>query len=320
MRFFMAGIGTGINLVKKTAAWVQANGAKSIVQTKAVNPNMFGEIKGLGVCSDVFQCNRAANLKISPKELINKVLGANQRVMKDWQDLGGFYSFKTFFSKPTTHYVVIDKQKSTLAKNHITGYVLCNFDKLKKLKNFLFFNANDKSINIYNQFGEKVRYYNPQETKALLTYKANSTSIHKVLRYKKDVKHQEEINEKINILQSIFKKHKTQVATEDMVVYRALDSNALQSIMNMPRDGMVFTEPSFMSVATKKSSTYQFLNLKNFKHIMEIKIPKGTEYINMDDIGHIVVKQMPENELLLGANSNLLIKSRKGMIKAELIK
>ena len=48
---------------------------------------------------------------------------------------------------------------------------------------------------------------------------------------------------------------------------------------------------------------------------MQIKIPKNSKYINLDEIGHIINPQLPENELLL--KGDFLIKNRKGMIVAE---
>ena len=86
-------------------------------------------------------------------------------------------------------------------------------------------------------------------------------------------------------------------------------------------DGMVFEDPSFVSVATKKSSVFQFLNFKNCRHIMQIKIPKDSKYLNMDEFGNIIIRNSAENELLLDKGSKFVIKNKpnKGIIEVEYI-
>ena len=88
----------------------------------------------------------------------------------------------------------------------------------------------------------------------------------------------------------------------------------------MPKDGMIFTDPSFMSITTRKGSLLPFLNFRNFNHIMQITIPEDTPYLKTDDLCHIIYPQKSENEWILEAGSKLLIKSRKGKIIAELIR
>ena len=88
---------------------------------------------------------------------------------------------------------------------------------------------------------------------------------------------------------------------------------------------MIYTEPSFLSVATKKRSILQFLRLKNFRHILRLKVYKGAEYLNVDDIsmGRIIKPQLAENELIFDKDSKILIKNRHGkggFIDAELLK
>ena len=47
---------------------------------------------------------------------------------------------------------------------------------------------------------------------------------------------------------------------------------------------------------------------------IKIKIPKGSEYLQMDNIGHIVVPQPAENELLL--KGKFLITKNNGKFEA----
>ena len=53
---------------------------------------------------------------------------------------------------------------------------------------------------------------------------------------------------------------------------------------------------------------------------MQITIPKDTQYLQMDELGHIINPQKPENEWVLNACTNLRIKNRDGMIIAEIVK
>ncbi len=154
----------------------------------------------------------------------------------------------------------------------------------------------------------------------------------------------------VKIISDLFKDNaKTSTMKEDSIVYRALDSKALKEILSMPQDGMIYPEPSFLSVATKKRSTYQFLNFKNFNHKLKLRVKEGTKYLDMDNIsaghfnhklklrvkegtkyldmdnisaGRIVQPQMLENELVLDKGSKILIRNRHGKggyIEAELI-
>ena len=81
-----------------------------------------------------------------------------------------------------------------------------------------------------------------------------------------------------------------------------------------------FTDPSFMSIATDEKSARKFLNLKGKNHLMQITIPEGTQYLEMDELGHIIMPQKPENEWVLNAGTKMHIKNRAGKIIAEVIK
>lgn len=255
----------------------------------------------------------------SVKNIIKTVTGENTSVSRDFNisTLQGLCN--TFKFHPEVKlFNVYDKVNSTKWTTVITDYVECIYNKNHNLKKFLVHNAKYKDIGIYDKNGNMIKYYTPGETNALLKYKHNSKKIHKSLRYNKDPGR--DIKEQIENLSQIFKyNYKVYTAPKDMIVYRALDNDSLQKIMSLPENG-IFKSPSFVSVSTKKESIKQFLNLKNYNHIIKIKIPKGTKYVNMDEIGHIMYIQKPENELLLNKGSEFLIKNKNGMIEAEYIR
>ena len=94
--------------------------------------------------------------------------------------------------------------------------------------------------------------------------------------------------------------------------------------MSLSDDGMIYTEPSILSVATDKKSVLQFLNPKNCRHILRLKVHKNTPFINLDEAsaGRIIYPQFPENELIFKPGSKILITNRNaegGFIDAELI-
>ena len=278
--------------------------------------NLFKNQNNIG---DIFELssNPIKQTSKAIKEIIAKSIGGNIEITKDFQDLGSFYSTKIFFKKPTQHYIYIDKNKSTKLKKHIGGHISCHYKKNNMLDKFFVFDWATKSVRQFDKNGVLTKHFTPEETYAMFKYKSSSTEIHKVLRGKKNVKNQSEIEKTIKNLSQIFENGKASTTTEDIIAYRALDKHSLKTILSMEKDGMIFKDPSFTSVATKKSSIYQFLNFKNYKHIMQIKIPKNSKYLNLDEIGHIINPQKAENELLL--KGDFLIKSRKGMIIAEYI-
>lgn len=255
------------------------------------------------------------------KEIIKSVLPENTAIQRDL-DLGRFEGIYGLIKRaPKIRlFKVIDKSKSTKWKTYFSDSVACHYNKENKLEKFLMYNFNRKDISVFDKSGNIIKHYSPQESRALLGYKHDSKDIHKLLRYSKNCKDEEKVREYIDILSCIFNdENKVLKNKKKIIAYRALDGYSLKKIMSMPENGMIFTDPSFVSVTTKKRSLLQFLNYKNFNHIMKVEIPVNSSIINMDEIGNIVLMNFSENELLLKNGSNFLIKNKnghKGMIEA----
>ena len=170
-----------------------------------------------------------------------------------------------------------------------------------------------------------LRHYSPEESMALQRYKHDSKNFHKLLRYNEPVKNEDELKNDIDIISNMFKfNYKTNKAENDFTAYRALDSKALKEIMSMSEDGMIYTEPSILSVATDKKSVLQFMNPKNCRHILRLKVKEGARFINLDEAsaGRIIYPQFSENELIFKPGSKILITNRNaegGFIDAELL-
>lgn len=253
----------------------------------------------------------------TPKEIVSEAIGENCKISKDWQDLGTFYGMKSFFTKPNQHYIY---SKQITPEIYQRGHISCYYNKEQILEKFFVFDWKTKSIRKFNGNGRLITSYTPEETLAIMRYKSDSSNIHKILRQGKTVKNEAQIEESIEALSNIFKTGKTSRTKETLIGYRALDNVSYEKIMSMPDDGMIFTDRSFMSIATDKKSAAKFLNLKSKNHLMQITIPKDTQYLQMDELGHIINPQKPENEWVLNACTNLRIKNRDGMIIAEIVK
>ena len=285
---------------------------------KVLNPadlKMAPKLQG-----DITQLSKFKNSD-GVKALIKRVLGEDKSIRRSF-DLTSFTGLAGLFKKSIKQYSAIDLNKSNRMNTYISDYVTCYFNKDKKLEKFFTYDLRNKDVRVFDKNGNILKHYSPEETHALLTYSHNSRNIHKLLRYNKKCKNEDEVGKSIDNLSNIFNFNcKVSKTSEDIIAYRALDRYSLDKIMSMPENGMIFEDPSFVSVATKKRNVFQFLNSRNFNHIMQIKIPKDSKYINMDEFGNIVVLNSPENELLLNKGSKFLIKNKgiNGMIEAEYI-
>jgi len=261
------------------------------------------------------------------KELIRSVIGKEYAVAKEVEDLSGFASIKEVFKPFPSHYGAFEGDSNTglaVCKNY-THHIGLNYDDDKNISQIRVYDTKRKDVGIYDENGNMLRHYSPEESLALMKYKHDSKNFHKVMRYNEPVKNEEEVKKDIETISNLFKfNYKTNKAEEDFVTYRALDSKALKEIMEMPEDGMIYTEPSILSVATNKKSVLQFMNPKNCRHILRLKVKEGARFINLDEAsaGRIIYPQMPENELIFKPGSKILITNRHadgGFIDAELI-
>lgn len=270
---------------------------------------------GLGVIFNEFK----SFFKPKYPAFLQNVLGENVRICRDFQDLGGICSAKALFKRKAPHLIAIDTAKSDWKRTFKTHDISCIYDKKGDLKRVFLFDWVSRDLSVLNKKGELLRTYSSSETRALFNYKSDSKLIHNVLR---DGKVQGDSDETLNVidsLQKVFETGKTDVLQEDILVYRALDKKALKSILSSKEDKCIYIEPSFLSVATKKSSVFQFLNFRNFNHILELEIPAGTPVLKMDEIGHVINPQFAENELILNVGQKLLIEKSNGRLRGKLM-
>lgn len=283
---------------------------------------------GLKIFNKLISSYKACRLNSSnAKGVIRAAIGKDFAIARPVEDVGSFYSARQFFRIKPRHYSLFEGKNSTVVAfgEKYSHFAALNYDKSKNFAGFRLYDCKTNEVSICDKFGKVINKYTADETAAIQYYKRDSKNIHKYLRYNKPVKNDAEVSKNVKIISDLFKDStKTSIMNEDSIVYRALDSKALKEILSMPEDGMIYTEPSFLSVATKKRSTYQFLNFKNFNHKLKLKIKKGTKYLDMDNIsaGRIVQPQMLENELVINKGAKILITNRHGKggyIEAELL-
>ncbi len=283
---------------------------------------------GLKIFNKLISSYKACRLNSSKaKGVIKAAIAKDITIARPFEDVGSFYSARQFFRMKPRHYSVFEgKNYSGIAfGENYSHYAAVNYDKSKNFATLRLYDCKTNEVSIYDKLGQLINKYSPDETAAIQYYKRDSKNIHKYLRYNEPVKNEAEVAKNVKIISDLFKGNaKTSTMKEDSIVYRALDSKALKEILSMPQDGMIYTEPSFLSVATKKRSTYQFLNFKNFNHKLKLRVKEGTKYLDMDNIsaGRIVQPQMLENELVLDKGSKILITNRHGKggyIEAELL-
>lgn len=308
---------TSILQTKKMVPFISKDELKyapinSIYQENAPNKNFFA---GIG---KIF--NKVKSF-FAPKypDFLQELLGENCKITRDFLDLGGFYSARMLFKRKSPHLIAIDTAKSNWKQTVKTQDISCLYDKKGDLERVLIFNWPARNVSVFDNRGELLRAYSPEETHAFSNYKSDSKLIHRVLREKnlKDVS--DIILRDIEALKRIFSEGKTDILEEKRVVYRALDRKALKAIKEAKENICIYEEPSFLSVATKKSGVFQFLKLRNFNYILELELPAGTPILKMDELGHIIVPQLSENELLLNAGQRILIDKSSGKPKGKLI-
>lgn len=256
------------------------------------------------------------------RKIVSSVFSQDTRVHSSYKDLdisryGDFLI--GLFSKKIKLYNAYSPNL-----NKVSDYITCYLDELRNLLKFTVFDRQNKTIKVFDKQGKLKIFYDKDETNALFNYKHSSKIFHKLLRYNGASKKSEEFYKYIEVLANLFKKGKTSKAESDFYVYRVLDKKSLKLIKNILAQNSegVFTDTSFISTTKKKSALSQFLNFKNRKYVLRIKIPKGTQYIDLDEVGQSVVWQIPEYELLFNKGSSFLIKGKNknsNLIDAEYI-
>lgn len=199
----------------------------------------------------------------------------------------------------------------------IVAYAACYYDENNKLKRIFIQEKKSLATGIYNAFGNLEKSYTPEEMNALKYYKYHPASVHKLLRYGRNLysgSWAAETQDCIKKLDMIFKT-KTLNSEQEMLLYRGLDRNFDELDI---KDG-IYTDKSFISTTTDVNAAKRFAN---GHPVMEIIFPEKSEYIDMDGLFNVDHKHWRENEYLLNRNGKFLIKGydkETNLIRAEYI-
>ena len=204
--------------------------------------------------------------------------------------------------------------------------ICCYLDENGGLNKIYVKNNKTNEIESFNALTGRVIYYSSEDVKALQYYKSHPDAIHSKLRYGRDIysgSFKEEMNETINQLRNIFNEEsKLETTEKNMTLYRAVPSGFIpEDTQKAGKIGEVFTEKSFCSTTTSLEDAKRFAHGKN--PIMEIEVPAGTKYADMDALFNIDREHWREHEYLLDESSSFIIKGfdkENNIIKVALLK
>lgn len=180
--------------------------------------------------------------------------------------------------------------------------------------------SNSGEIDLLDLETSAMRHYSKEDIDALKYYKYHPDSLHMKLRHDKDIcsgGFKEERDNVIVRLSELFNDDFRVLRTKsDSVLYRALQQDLTpENIQELIKIGGVFTEKSFCSTSANLDPAIRFScknpNFEglfpNGRAILKIDIPKGSKYINMDEMFNIDLRHWKEDEFLLNKGSKFLV-------------
>ena len=199
----------------------------------------------------------------------------------------------------------------------------CIRDENGFLKKIFMINTHNREVHIYDSNGSVLKHFTPDEMSALYEYKYYPNSFHS--KFRKDRIAYMTDKEKFEILvktldELYLNPDKYYVLEKPTVVYRALqDSLTPEQNMVLHKVGDIFTDTSYVSTTQELNTARRF---KGYSPIMEITLPKGTKYFDLDELFNIDGQHWREQEFLLPRNAKFKIigyDSANDIIRAEYI-
>ncbi len=167
---------------------------------------------------------------------------------------------------------------------------------------------NKKDIYVYKPDGVLKKYFSPDEMNALFDYKYHPEEIHKYLREGRvgGMETEKVLKKTIETIDNLFDSpKKLWKAEKPIILYRALQDKLNPSQAEaLTTVGKVFKDSSFVSTTKELSTAKRFLNNNP---ILQIDVPKGSRYIDMDMLFNIDRTHWREQEFLLPRNSMFVV-------------
>lgn len=270
-----------------------------------------------GLSNDVFEPSE----KRAYGQCIEKPINAQEKVL-----LGILGSQEKLFQKS-----ISSNSSSYEIKIPIDGYD----DTYQSVKKVTCFNGKkpdddmicvldikENTVHIYNNDGELKNKFSSEDMQALKYYKYHPDAIHYYLRHNRQKYGMDWHQEMIDVVDKLGKlyenPHTYMTIKEDMVLYRALqDILSPEDIQKLSTVGEIYTDKSFVSTSTSLDVAKRFVRTNP---ILEISIPKGSKYIDIEKLFNIDRRHWREDEYLLPKNSNFLVTGfdeEKNIIKVE---
>lgn len=180
-----------------------------------------------------------------------------------------------------------------------------------------------KDIFVYKPDGTLKKHFTSIDMKSLFEYKYHPESIHRYLREGKVYNEQteKELKKQIDVIDSLFNDYKKVWKTDKTItLYRALQDKFTPSqVEALSTIGKVFKDSSFISTTKELDTAKRF---SRYNPILEIEVPKGSKYIDLDMLFNIDRKHWNEQEFLLPRNSMFMVTGfdeKSNIIKVKLI-
>ncbi len=180
-----------------------------------------------------------------------------------------------------------------------------------------------KDVFVYKPDGTLKKHFTSIDMKSLFEYKYHPENIHRYLRQDKVYNEQteKELKKQIDIIDSIFNDYKKVWKTDkNITLYRALQDKLTPSqVEALSTIGKVFKDSSFVSTTKELGIAKRF---SRYNPILEIEVPKGSKYIDLDMLFNIDRKHWNEQEFLLPRNSMFMVTGfdeKSNIIKVKLI-
>lgn len=294
-------IADSTSLIRKVSDNILFKKNLHAAQTKPINQTCLNPLAFLGRA----QVNMQNKTPLTPEAIVESLLEDNQIIRRS-------------YIRSNAQYFDIAEPIEGFKDLYDTAKFACaHFSSEGTLKCLYTLDNKTNEIQIYDAFGQKEKHYNTEDYKALKYYKYHPDAIHNLLRY--NIKQyggdwHKEVPKCIDGLDRIFADDSKVLKTkENMTLYRALEDSALK---NADR---IYHNHSFVSTSTDINCAKRFLR---YSPLMEIEVPKGTKYLDMDRLFNIDRKHWTEHEYLLDKNSKFQIidyDSENNIIKAKLL-
>lgn len=178
-----------------------------------------------------------------------------------------------------------------------------------------------KAVCIYDNKGNLKKCFDKDDMKALFEYKYHPEAIHNLLRNNlfRGIDSQETLQHYIKQIDNIFAdKEKIWITKQPIVLYRAIEDNlSIEQYCALNTKGKTFESKSFVSTTTNINTAKRFAH---GKPILEIELPAGTKYIDLDSLFNIDREHWREQEFLLPRNSRFVVTGFDGFLNIIKVK